>query len=165
MSKNNKAILSANEKGYDCDNKGNIFSSKNKKLKLNKDSTGYFRFSINTNNEIIKVKAHRFIAFKKFGKKIFEPGTQVRHLDGNSLNNSWNNIEIGTQSENMMDRLSEDRIKSAKNAARFLRKFSDEEIKRIRVDRKNGMTYLEISKKWNGIGKSTLSYIFNKAKY
>ena len=39
---------------------------------------------------------------------MFKPNMVVRHIDGDKLNNKYENISIGTQSENQLDRCSED---------------------------------------------------------
>ena len=49
------------------------------------------------------VKFHHMQAYEKFGDAIFEDGIVVRHLNGDPSDNSWDNIAIGTQSDNMMD--------------------------------------------------------------
>lgn len=49
------------------------------------------------------VYEHRFVAFKKFGPSALLPGVVVRHIDGNKLNNSPDNLILGTQSDNARD--------------------------------------------------------------
>jgi hypothetical protein len=84
----------------------------------------------------------------------------VRHIDGNPLNNTWDNIEIGTASENMMDIPKEIRIATATNAS-FSRKakYSEEKILKIKELHKNGWSYKEIMKELGISSKGTISYI------
>lgn len=49
------------------------------------------------------VYEHRLVALKTFGPSALAPGTVVRHIDGNKLNNDPDNLRLGTQSENRMD--------------------------------------------------------------
>lgn len=49
------------------------------------------------------VYEHRLVALKTFGPAAVVPGSVIRHIDGNKLNNSPNNLIPGTQSDNRMD--------------------------------------------------------------
>ncbi len=102
--------------GYFVDKEGNAWSSKygkKRKLKLSiSNNKGYksYRFVVSSGTySRWSVKVHRFQAYQKFGDVIFEKGIQVRHLNGNSLDNSWDNIEIGTTKQNHDDRTVEER--------------------------------------------------------
>ena len=102
----------------------------------------------------IVIQVHKLQAYQKFGNKVFEKGIQVRHLDNNSLNNSWNNIDIGTQSQNMMDIPKEKRIQKARNNIKY-------DWSEIDKDRENGMSYKKLTEKY-GVKKGTLSYRYSK---
>ena len=65
-------------------------------------------------------KFHHLQACQKFGDKIYEEGMVVRHLDGNPLNNTWDNIEIGTDYDNHMDRSRKDRVEHAIKATKAM---------------------------------------------
>jgi hypothetical protein len=47
---------------------------------------------------------HKFVAFQKYGALAFEKGTHVRHLDGNVLNLSYDNIVLGSAKDNEADK-------------------------------------------------------------
>lgn len=49
------------------------------------------------------IAEHRVIAFRKYGSIVFEKGILVRHLDGNKINNSPDNLVIGTNQDNVND--------------------------------------------------------------
>lgn len=51
------------------------------------------------------VYEHRLVAFQKFGIKVFEDKIVVRHLNGNKLDNSPENIMIGSQNDNIKDHM------------------------------------------------------------
>lgn len=159
MSKIQDVLKVAKGKGYYVDLNGNVYS-KNKQLSP-KTSRDRLYFGIRYFGQRETIPVHKFVAFLKFGNKIFEKGIQVRHLDGNSFNNSWVNIEIGTQSDNMMDIPKEKRIEKAKNGWRKRQRFSEIEKENIKNDRINGLSYREIGEKYN-VSKSTLSYFFKK---
>ena len=119
----------------------------------------YLQFSIRgENKKIFKIRFHKFQAYMKFGDRIFEKGLLVRHLDGNSLNNSWDNLELGNQQQNMLDRKEEDRKNHSKNS----KKLPQEEKEKIAKDKKeNGLSYRQLSKKYN-IPLSTLKDFLKK---
>lgn len=77
----------------------------------------------------------------------------IRHLDGNSLNNKEENIEIGTSSDNMFDIPEKVRIKKSALANRI---YSNELIKQIRRDKELGLSYKDLMKKYNIKSKGTL---------
>lgn len=77
----------------------------------------------------------------------------IRHLDGNSLNNKEENIEIGTNSDNMFDIPEKVRIKKSALANRI---YSNELIKQIRSDKHLGLSYKDLMKKYNIKSKGTL---------
>ncbi len=156
--KTDLALIEAKSKGYLCDFYGNIYS-KNKKLSFSKSVEGRCRFSVRLNGERITVPVHRFVAYLKYGYTLFDNDIEVRHLDGDSLNNSWNNIAIGTHSQNMLD-IPEYKRK----VSRAKKHFTDEEVLKIKQDKDNGMTYRELCKKYNST-RHTLSYMFNQSVY
>lgn len=165
-SKNAMCLVEASERGYRVDEHGKVVSHVGKILKLNKDTKGYLRFGFNSANHdyVVSVWVHRLVAYQKFGDILFEEDMVVRHLDGNPANNSWDNIEIGTQSDNMMDRPEDSRRAQSKHAASFRRKLTEEEVAWLRHDRELGMSYKELMAKY-GIAKSTVSYIVNRKTY
>ena len=102
------------------------------------------------------------MAYQKYGDRIFEEEIEVRHLDGNSTNNSISNIEIGTKSDNETDR--KKNIQSYTSSILKRRKHSESLIELIKHDYKNGLGYRKLNKKYS-IPFSTLSYyLSNKSK-
>jgi hypothetical protein len=101
------------------------------------------------------------MGYLKFGDEIYTKGMQVRHLDGNPLNNSWDNIDIGTQSENMHDIPKERRVECALKATQRVKRYSDEDVLEMKRLRDNGAKYSEIMERFNISSKGTLSFILN----
>ena len=161
----NIAVKTAVEKGYVVSLDGCLY--KNKKLIKTFEQKGYKLFSIRIPNKKypLQLKLHKLQAYQKFGDKLFEKGVQVRHFNGNSLDNSWDNILIGTNSDNQMDIPKEIRIRSATIASRKMQDQirSYEERCLIYEDLKNNVPYSEISLNRNVV-KSSLSYMKNKSK-
>ena len=166
LSKTNKVLVEAYNKGYTITKEGEVIGLKNKKLSA-KIQNGYKRFCTRlSSGERYIVSHHRLQAYQKFGDKIFETGIVVRHLDGDSLNNSWDNIEIGTTSENQMDKSKVVRVNSATKASRKMqdntRSFKDR--CEIYEDLRRGMSYSEIMKKHGISSKGTISFMRNKSE-
>lgn len=153
----NEALILAQQKGYWTDKLGNIFSAKGHKLKLNYNGRGYLKFNVVLPGRLCKsIYAHRFIAFLKFGDQLFIEGIEVRHLDNNSSNNSWNNLLLGTSSQNKLDIPKMDRIKKASLASR---KITDHLSSKIKSYREDGLSYEKISKLVN-LSPSTIYYYY-----
>ena len=129
---------------------------------LNNKGYRLYRFSItlsNTKNRRRSVFVHQLLAYQKYGMSAFESGIVVRHLDGDSLNNEHNNVIIGSQSDNMMDRPAGQRLEHSIKAATIIRRFTDKEIVIIKKFHKG--SYKETMDRFNISSKGTLHYILN----
>lgn len=157
MSKINETLKIAVSKGYYVDNDGNAHS-KRQKLKGRVNTSGYYVITISVYGKGEKILIHRLMGYQKFGESMFEEGMEIRHLDGNSLNNSYDNISIGTHSDNMFDIPKEIRQYNSKHARK---KYSDELIEQLKIERNKGLTYKELHQKYN-ISKCVLSYYLGK---
>jgi tRNA G10 N-methylase Trm11 len=156
MSKLNMILKEVSKLGYKVSKEGKVLGVKGRNLSdkpITKAGYPYFSDRVNKIREI--VLTHRLQAYQKFGESMFKKGTEVRHLNGDSLDNSWDNIEIGTHSQNMMDMSKENRSKKSSHPT-----YNHEEVLK---DRKLGMTYKEIMKKHGIKSKSTVSHIINKS--
>jgi len=156
LSKKNKALLVANEKGYKVNHNGDVFSPDGCELKLQKDKDGYCRFSVRFLGEVIHVAVHRLQCYQKYGNKLFEKGIVCRHLDSNPSNNNYHNLSIGTQSDNMMDMPKELRIINASNP-----KHNHSAIVQDYYELK--LTYKKLMEKYSIKSKGTISHIVKKS--
>jgi len=166
MSKCNKDLLVANKKGYRVDINGNVISPFSGKIlslmKGGKDSLQYYYFSIRDyDGNRTTVRVHRLVAYQKFGDDIFNSEIEVRHFNSDSLDNSRDNIKIGTHSENMKDKPKSVRVKAAIKASTHVRILTDNEVELIRLKRLQGFTYQELSDKFGLSGKGHAHYIVN----
>jgi len=59
---------------------------------------------------------HKFVAYLLYGEISFAADVEVRHLDGNTLNLSKENIVLGTSADNQMDKSSDARSAAARKA-------------------------------------------------
>lgn len=153
--------ICAYEKGYRINNLGIVTNSKGLKVKgfLNQD--GYKIFSIrNHENKTVKVFFHRLMAYQKYGDKLYNKGIVTRHFNGNKLDNSKHNILIGTHSQNMMDIPKEIRVKKAKHASSFLKKYDHEEVKKYH---RNCKSYKKTMGFFGITSKATLHHILKQS--
>ena len=116
----------AHERGYRVSDEGIVSSTKKENIGCMRN--GYHFLTIKVDGKCRNVRSHRLIAYQKYGDKIYEPGTVVRHLDGDSTNNHVSNIGIGTHSDNMMDISKEVRLAKAKHATSFVKKHDHAEV-------------------------------------
>lgn len=153
----NSIIIQAYNKGYRVTIYGEVFGLKGNKLSLSCNTAGYCSFNLRFKKNPTRVFVHKLQAYQKFGDRLFEKGILVRHLDGNSKNNSFENIEIGTSSDNMLDKSTLDK-KLGRSGSSV--KHNHEEIMK---DKGAGMTYSELMKKYNISSKGTIAYIMNSS--
>lgn len=157
-------LLKCYEKGYRIDKEGTICYKNNTRKGCIQycNKTPYLKISIKIKNKTCNVPVHRLQAYQKYGEKIFEEDIVVRHLNGNSLDNSYDNIVIGTQSDNMFDIPENLRIKHAHIATSYVKKYNHEEIYKFYNECKS---YEKTMKKFNIPSKGSLHFILNKYKY
>lgn len=157
LSKTQQAIKSYYDKGYRVIN-GNIVSPKGRVLKTYTNKDNYETVGVRVNGQMITLPVHRLLAYQKFGEAAFAEGIVTRHLDSNPSNNLDDNIIIGTQAENMMDKSEEVRISTAKYASTFNTKYNHDEVKEYY--RIHG--FKKTMENFNITSKGTMSYIINK---
>lgn len=155
----NDRIISAVSKGYTIDKQGVV--RYNDTIRVLNNNKGYLEFSIRCDGEKRpqNVPVHRFQAYHKFGDKIFEPEIVVRHIDGVSTNNAYDNIEIGTHQQNMLDIPVEQRIAHAKHAAATQIKYDAEAVKAFYAEVRS---YAKTMEHFNIPSKGTLNHILKK---
>lgn len=153
------------QKGYRVID-GEVYSRNGNKLK-SFIKQGYRRFSLvigsrtDATRKVHSVGYHRLVAYQKYGEELYGEGIEVRHRDGNSLNNQEDNILIGTHSSNMMDKKPEIRLSASVKASTELRVYSDSQIAEIRAARKRGLSYSQLAEEFMLSGKGHAYYIVN----
>jgi hypothetical protein len=156
-----KGVLEANNKGYIVDGSGTVWY----KGKIVKGSVrtfsgvSYRMISVRTDGNILQFPLHQLHAYQKYGEKALGDDVVVRHLNGDSLDNSWGNIAIGSMSQNLMDRPAGERKAHSLIAASHQVKYDAEAI---RKDHKDGLSYRDIMIKYDISSKGTVSHIINK---
>jgi hypothetical protein len=84
----------------------------------------------------------------------------TRHLNDDPQDNRWENIAIGSHSDNMMDKPAAVRRAAAQKAG-MANGLPDRVWDQVKEDRANGARYKDLTEKY-GIPKGTLSYRLSK---
>lgn len=155
-------VVKAFNKGYRITETGKIITPTGNSLKerISNTGTGYQVFGMRHYGKVVNVPFHRLQAFQKYGNKLFEEGVVVRHLNGNSMDNSWDNISIGTHQENSLDVEPAIRLANSLHATSFVRKYDKEEVRKFHSE--NGNSYKNTMENFDISSKGTLHFILNK---
>lgn len=157
--KYNKHEKTAHQKGYRVTKEGVVVGKKTNPVGW-LHTNGYKRFKIRDHEgKNANVSVHRLQAYQKYGEKMYQEGYVVRHLDNDSANNHYDNIAIGTMSDNAYDIEPERRKQRAIHASSFIKKHNHDEVKAFHE--KFG-SYKKTMGHFNISSKGTLNYILNK---
>lgn len=116
---------------------GNYYS-KEKIIKLSIGTTGYYFFNVCINGKAKSVAIHKMVALTFIGSR--PENMDIRHLDGNKLNNHISNLCYGTRQQNIEDTQRHGNFKITN------KKLSEKDIIKIR---KSKISYKELAKKYN----------------
>lgn len=104
---NSKLETVAYNRGYRVAENGDIINPNGKVLSgsIRTPNRKYSQlvFTLKIDGKSKHCGVHRLQAYQKYGDKIYDIRVLVRHLDGNPMNNSYNNIVIGSYSDNYYD--------------------------------------------------------------
>jgi hypothetical protein len=166
MSKIDCCIRHAIKIGYRVSNCGKfVFGARGKEVTQRLAGNPKRKYpSVSIANPTTKVSTpiavHRIVAYLKFKEDSMAENVVVRHLNDDPLDNSWDNIGLGSQVDNALDRPKIDRRKHAQLAGRS-NSNSDEFWDEVSGLHERGMSYSDLSAKY-GLSKSTLSYRLSK---
>ncbi len=168
-------IVEAIDRGYRMQN-GILYGMRGPLSIKCRGTKKYPTFTTNWGGRKFGIPVHQFAAYYYFGQAAFT-AQQIRHLNGNTLDVSKENIVLGTSSENQLDKPREKRIHAAKvaRAAQGLsssnHKLTDDEVRRIREfytqfnghKAKNGaVTELALEL---GVSRQTISNAYKRIRY
>ena len=138
----------AYEKGYRVSKYGDLLNPKGVKIGC-LNSAGYKNTVIRFNKKMLYIATHRLQAYQKYGNNLFKEGIVVRHLNGNKLDNSFDNIAIGTYRDNTMDIPKEQRIRRSIKGSKAQIKHPKEFVQKLREEYKQIKNYSELGRKYN----------------
>lgn len=116
MTLTQQRIIEAVSRGYSISIDG-VLSGPKGVLSVRKyGKQRYPTFSTNWDKRVFGVPVHHFAAYYFYGAKAFEKGLVIRHLNGNTNDVSRDNIQLGSHSENNLDKPKDVRIRAAKQA-------------------------------------------------
>lgn len=157
MIKYNRNEIIARDKGYVVLEDGTVNGPQRENI--GRVHQGYHRFKIRVDGVNKNIMTHRLQALQKFGENIYKDNLVVRHLNGVSTDNSFGNIGIGSMSDNFMDIPRDERIRRAKHASTFVKKYDHEDV----IDFYNECnSYKETMKEFGITSKGTLHFILKK---
>lgn len=148
---------------YCADIQGNIWSKARgewRKLKpfIPKAQKRYESVTICLDGRKTTRNVHRLVCATFYGEAVSK-GMQVRHIDGNSLNNCAENLKWGTQAENWMDRRAHGN--SCTGQLHHDAKFSNEEREHIRWCIKKGICSQKHIARVLGVYQSTIYFMMD----
>jgi hypothetical protein len=166
MNESNFYIVEAYNKGYRVI-KGQVYNPKGMVLSLRETDSGYLDFGYYRKGKgKIRLRIHRLVAYQKYGIDMFKEGIECRHSDGDSRNNTDDNVLIGSHSQNMMDRPKKVRLAQSLIACEAAKektiKYSNEEVEKIKEMYNETKSYKKVMEAFSITSKGTLHYIINK---
>lgn len=117
----------------------------------------YYVFSFPNN----AIPVHKLVAYQKFWSDMLNEWIVVRHLNWDPRDNSYDNIDIWSQSDNINDIDPDIRMRNAVYASSFVKKHDHAKIYDMHIawtKYSDIMRILCISSKWS------VSYAFNTEK-
>jgi hypothetical protein len=114
------AIVEAFERGYTVTDEGKVISPSGRERALatkshRQGSYQSFTYVLGSrpNRKTVNIPLHRFIGYIVYGMDALQPGIKVYHANNDVADNRVSNIRIGTPSDVMMARNTEDRKRIA----------------------------------------------------
>lgn len=155
-----KEMQRALEAGYTVTESGIVLNPSGKPRSLTLNGK-YLKF----NMPGASIRVHSLQALQKYGTEAWKNAECVRHLDGNSLNNSRNNIALGTHSENTKDIPARKRKELLKETRRFRKGKITPKYKWFLAHyyKSKKHTMVEVAKK-SGIAYSTVIEHFSRLR-
>lgn len=102
--------MSAHTPGYEVTRDGKVFSTEHnwrgygrRELTPTPDSDGYLCVRVSINGSRAKVRVHRLVAWEFLPPRP-DPFHEIRHLNGDKLDNRAENLAWGTRKDNAADR-------------------------------------------------------------
>jgi hypothetical protein len=153
LNKTQQVIVNAHNIGY-YSKDGKCYNPKGEELKShlkrkNHRNTPYHYIHLPCEGPRFTIRLHQFIAYQLYDMQYFQPGIVARHKDGNSLNNSLDNIIIGTHTDNTADMTKESRRNRSLQAMKTKRRLKNGLDRMIWNDHRNRLSSEMIAFKYD----------------
>lgn len=133
---------------------GIVYTIHEKILRPNVNKRGYYSLVLRKNKRDVTREVHGLVALAFLGERT--PGDEeVRHIDGDRLNNSAENLRYGTRSQNQLDLYAQ---------RGYHHRLTPEEAKEIRKRRSAGETGRALAKAF-GCSESNISEIVHRRSF
>ena len=122
-----------------------LATQRNLILRLNRD--GYLEVYLKPSkyHKKVRIGIHQIICLVFYGE--CPKGMEIRHLDGNKLNNNNDNLRYGTKLENSRDKYKH--WNYSINTKGFVKKLKEEEVVIIKRKLKEGISVRKLSRDYN----------------
>lgn len=166
MLKNQRALQIAWDRGYRVTETGTVHRLNGEPVRVGTSPKGYGYIKIQCRPEGINhmVSVHRLAAAGKYGIEAVLRSPLVRHLNDVKTDNSSENIALGDNRANYMDRSREQRVAVALQAAVFTRTVPVEVVREIRARKLAGESTCGIARAL-GLHKGKVSTIVTGKLY
>lgn len=160
-------------KGYIVTDDGRFFNHKGVERQIyTKSNHKYPQSQIYFEGKRVNYQYHRFAAYCFYGEDMFNDGIVVRHLNGDTLDISRQNIALGTYSDNEKDKSVQTRKRVASQANRkrktveryTMRKFTPEQVRYIRELSAKGVKGVDSARQFS-VTKDTIYQILRGETY
>ncbi len=147
--------------GYFASTEGKVFNKKGKEIRPRLRARNkypqhrYLIVDLFVNNKRKTVYVHTLVLITYYGNKP-SPKHQVRHLDGDKMNNSISNLRWGTPQENTIDKL---------YSGTYGTKLSVHQVLEIRERFVKNQEKQKTLAKEYGVSNSTISHIINRKSW
>lgn len=103
-------------------------------------------------------------AYQMYGDSWLYGSLVIRHKNGDSTDNSTQNIELGTVKENANDVPEHEKVRIARLAVKNLRKLTVEDVRAIRKQRISGIKLIDLADRY-GVHFTTIDKICSGRTY
>ena len=149
---------------YEITENGDVYSTKlhrgsrkRRQLKPCTDRGGYRCVTLFTTGKRMRIYIHRLVAMQYLPPQP-SLGHEIRHLDGNKLNNHFSNLQWGLHSENMADSIRHGTL--ARGERHGSSKLAEDQVRRIKflVGKVERGYWVQLAQSL-GVHNTTISYI------
>lgn len=142
--------------GYAVSEDGSIWSLASnwrgygpRRLSTTEGKSGYLKIRMNIRGRRVNRMVHRIVAEAFLPPR--QEGAQVRHKDGDKLNNQASNLQWGTARDNARDR--DQHGTTARGERNGWSAIDEGKVREVRILRASGLTYREIER-ITGVGRT-----------